>query len=103
MDANDTGKGVQPLDDLAETLGRLLKNTVFRLSLVGALLFGGSLLVAQLIVYDTIVSSEERRVEGGLRDELAELEYLFVQGVIRRSKKPGLMVPCLRSPIRRLC
>ena len=80
MDANDTGKGVQPLDDLAETLGRLLKNTVFRLSLVGALLFGGSLLVAQLIVYDTIVSSEERRVEGGLRDELAELEYLFVQG-----------------------
>lgn len=71
---------VQPLGDLAETLGRLLKNTVFRLSLVGALLFGGSLLVAQLIVYDRLVSSEERRVEESLKTELADLETLFARG-----------------------
>ena len=73
-------RDVQPLGDLAETLGRLLRNTVFRLSLIGSLLFGISLLVAQLIVYDTIVSSEERRVEQGLIEELAELESLFAQG-----------------------
>lgn len=73
-------RDVTPLGDLAETLGRLLRNTVFRLSLVGSLLFGLSLLIAQLIVYDRIVASEERRVEQGLTEELAELEGLFVQG-----------------------
>jgi signal transduction histidine kinase len=71
---------VQPLGDLAETLGRLLKNTVFRLSLVGALLFGGSLLVAQLIVYDRIVSAEIRRIDDGLRSDLIELQSLFDKG-----------------------
>lgn len=72
-------KSAQPLGDLAETLGRLLRNTVFRLSLMGGVLFGVSLLVAQLIVYDTIVSSEERRVEAGLRGELNELGELFAR------------------------
>lgn len=80
MPAGTKSKDVQPLGDLAETLGRLLKNTVFRLALVGALLFGGSLLVAQLIVYDQIVSSEQRRLEAGLRDDLTELERLFARG-----------------------
>ena len=84
---------VQPLGDLAETLGRLLKNTVFRLSLVGALLFGGSLLVAQLIVYDRLVSSEERRVEDSLRAELAELETLFARGganAVQNAQRNGI-------------
>lgn len=82
----------QPLGDLAETLGRLLKNTVFRLSLVGALLFGGSLLVAQLIVYDRIVSAEMRRVDDGLRSDLIELQSLFEQGgdrVFQEAKRVG--------------
>lgn len=80
MNATVKRKDVQPLGDLAETLSRLLKNTVFRLSLVGAVLFGGSLLVAQLIVYDTIVSSELRRIEEGLKNELSELEIIFQRG-----------------------
>lgn len=87
-------RNVQPLGDLAETLGRLLRNTVFRLSLVGSLLFGISLLVAQLIVYDTIVSSEERRVEQGLTEELAELERLFAQGgeaALLNARQNGLL------------
>ena len=85
---------IQPLGDLAETLGRLLRNTVFRLSIVGSLLFGVSLLVAQLIVYDTIVSSEERRVEQGLTEELTELEVLFAQGgeaAIVAARRNGLL------------
>ncbi|MEM7729382.1 MAG: HAMP domain-containing sensor histidine kinase [Pseudomonadota bacterium] len=89
-------KDVHPLGDLAETLGRLLRNTVFRLSLVGSLLFGGSLLVAQLIVYDTIVSSEERRIEGGLREELVELERLFAQGgaaALQTAQRNGVIGP----------
>ncbi|MGJ8561106.1 MAG: ATP-binding protein [Litorimonas sp.] len=53
---------------------------MFRLSLVGALLFGGSLLVAQLIVYDRIVSSELRRVDEGLRNDLVEIQRLFELG-----------------------
>jgi signal transduction histidine kinase len=89
-----THNSFTPLGDLGETLGRLLRNTVFRLSLVGSLLFGGSLLVAQLIVYDTIVSSEERRTEESLEDELAELETLFLQGgagAITAAQRNGLI------------
>jgi signal transduction histidine kinase len=70
-------RDAQPLGDLAETLGRLLRNTVFRLSLVGALLFGVSLLVAQGIVYYRIVASEMNRVENSLQTELDELITLF--------------------------
>lgn len=87
-------RSVQPLGDLAETLGRLLKNTVFRLSLVGALLFGVSLLVAQLIVYDRIVSAEIRRVDDGLRSDLIELQSLFNQGgdrVFEEAKRVGAL------------
>ena len=91
-----TKKHAQPLGDLAETLGRLLKNTVFRLSLVGALLFGGSLLVAQLIVYDRLVSSEERRIEDGLNDELMRLQILFARAganAWETAKNNGIIAP----------
>lgn len=80
MPAGSNRTDVQPLGDLAETLGRLLRNTVFRLSLIGALLFGGSLLVGQLIVYYQIVSSELRRVDQDLRSDLNELEVIFDRG-----------------------
>lgn len=70
----------RPFNHLFATLGRLFRNTVFRLSLLGAVLFGVSLLVAQLIVYDRIVSSELRRIDAGLREELTELEQLFDRG-----------------------
>ncbi|WP_298913665.1 HAMP domain-containing sensor histidine kinase [uncultured Algimonas sp.] len=78
----------------ARTLGRLFRNTVFRLTLVGSLLFGVSLLVAQLIVYDRIVTSELRLVDEGLRDDLAEIDRLFVissQVAIQRAKERGLL------------
>lgn len=94
MGSSSKTADIQPLGDLAETLGRLLKNTVFRLSLVGALLFGGSLLVAQLIVYDRIVSSEIRRVDDGLRSDLIELQSLFEQGgdrVFQEAKRVGAL------------
>ena len=68
---------VQPLGDLAETLGRLLRNTVFRLSLMGAMLFGVSLLVAQGIIYYQIVASEINAVESELRSELADVRTVF--------------------------
>lgn len=67
---------------------------MFRLSIVGALLFGGSLLVAQLIVYDRIVSAEERRVEEGLKGELEELEILFARGgenALQQAQQNGLI------------
>lgn len=96
MGSPSKNRKVQPLGDLAETLGRLLKNTVFRLSIVGALLFGGSLLVAQLIVYDRIVSAEIRRVDDGLRSDLIELQSLFEQGgdrVVEEAKRVGALPP----------
>ena len=68
---------VQPLGDLAETLGRLLRNTVFRLSLIGSLLFGLSLLVAQLLVYREIVLTERTRIERTLSEDLQEFLTAF--------------------------
>ncbi|GHB01157.1 two-component sensor histidine kinase [Algimonas arctica] len=94
MGSSSKSADAQPLGDLAETLGRLLKNTVFRLSLVGALLFGGSLLVAQLIVYDRIVSAEIRRIDDGLRSDLIELQSLFEKGgdrVFQEAKRIGAL------------
>ena len=87
---------VQPLGDLAETLGRLLRNTVFRLSLIGSLLFGLSLLVAQVLVYREIVLSEQNRIENGLVDDLAELEVRFVESgskAIEAAQRAGLLPP----------
>jgi len=53
---------------------------VFRLSLVGAVLFGGIAAVAQLIVYDTIRDRRTKNgIEEGLKNELSELR-LFSNG-----------------------
>ena len=89
-------EGAQPLGDLAETLGRLMRNTVFRLSLVGSLLFALSLLIAQLFAYDRIVSSELRRVEETLRDELIEYRTLAEasgQAAVQRAQALGQLPP----------
>ncbi len=85
---------VQPLGDLAETLGRLLRNTVFRLSLIGSLLFGLSLLVAQLLVYQEIVGSEQSRIEQELMQDLEDLEFRFVDSgtqAIAAAQQAGLL------------
>ena len=77
-------------------LGRMVRNTVFRLSLLGAVLFGVSLLIAQLIVYDRIVSSEVRRIDAGLREELVELRQLFDRGgtaAVQAAQRAGILPP----------
>ena len=87
---------VQPLGDLAETLGRLLRNTVFRLSLIGALLFGFSLLIAQLFAYDRVITSEIRRVETTLLAEFRSLDQLGQregENAVRRAQAAGIIPP----------
>ncbi len=87
---------VQPLGDLAETLGRLLRNTVFRLSLIGALLFGLSLLVAQLLVYREIVLSEQTLIERRLADELQNTMLVFGSGgetALGEARRGGILPP----------
>ena len=93
-------ENAQPLGDLAETLGRLLRNTVFRLSLVGALLFGVSLLVAQAIVYYQIVQAERVRIEDDLQNDLRNLSELFTSaGDTAIKEARGTLLPGPNEPL----
>jgi len=56
---------------------KLSRNTLFRLSLLGAFLFVGSLFVAMGYVYFATISSEIRRVDTALLTEIKELEKLY--------------------------
>ena len=72
--------------------------------MVGAILFGGSLLVGQLIVYDRIVSSEIRRVEEGMKSELGELVTLFDRGgrvAVEAAQAAGRLPPGPNSRLTR--
>lgn len=82
--------------NMAATFGRLIRNTVFRLALLGATLFGVSLLIAQLFIYDAIVSSELRRIEAGLREELVDLQEIFDRGgmaAVQSAQRAGILPP----------
>ncbi len=66
---------------------KLYRNTLFRLSLLGAFLFVGSLFIAMGYVYFATIESELRRVDKALVEEFSEFQIIFeekgLQGVDR--------------------
>lgn len=72
---------------MLEAIRKLYKNTLFRLSLLGAFLFVGSLFIAMGYVYFATIQSELRRVDKALVAEFSEFQTIFeekgLQGVDR--------------------
>lgn len=62
---------------MLNAISKLLRNTLFRLSLLGTLLFTVSVLVSLAYVYFATISSELRRVDQELATEMAELQTLY--------------------------
>ena len=62
---------------MIEAIKKLSRNTLFRLSLLGAFLFVGTLFIAMGYVYFATISSEIRRVDTALLTEIKELEQLY--------------------------
>jgi len=62
---------------MIEALKKLSRNTLFRLSLLGAFLFVISLFVAMGYVYYATIESELRRVDRTLETEFAEFQNIF--------------------------
>lgn len=62
---------------MLNVLSKLFRNTLFRLSLLGAVLFVISLLVSLAYVYYATISSELRRVDQTLVAEMDELQRLY--------------------------
>jgi len=62
---------------MIEALKKLSRNTLFRLSLLGAFLFVVSLFVAMGYVYYATIESELRRVDRALETEFAEFQNIF--------------------------
>jgi len=59
------------------SLRKLYRNTLFRISLLGALLFALSLFVALGYIYYATIYSELRRVDAANEAEIAELQSLY--------------------------
>ncbi len=64
---------------MLNALAKLFRNTLFRLSLLGAVLFVVSLLISLAYVYFATISSELRRVDQELVAEMEELQDVFDQ------------------------
>ncbi len=62
---------------MLEAIRKLYKNTLFRLSLLGAFLFVASLFVAMGYVYYATIESELRRVDRALETEFTEFQNIF--------------------------
>ena len=62
---------------MPDAIRKLYRNTLFRLSLLGAFLFVVSLFVAMGYVYFATISSEIRRVDRTLEAEFAEFQKIF--------------------------
>lgn len=62
---------------MIEAIKKLSKNTLFRLSLLGAFLFVASLLVVAASIYYATVTSELRRVDQVVESEHAEFQKIF--------------------------
>ena len=58
---------------------KLFRNTLFRLSLLGAVLFLASLLISLAYVYFATISSELRRVDQLIEEEMGELQSLYFE------------------------
>ena len=67
------------------TIRKLYRNTLFRLSLLGALLFVLSLFVALGYIYYATIESELRRVDRANEAEITELQEFYDRAGGRRS------------------
>ena len=65
---------------MIEAIKKLSKNTLFRLSLLGAFLFVGSLLIVAASIYYATVTAELRRVDQVIESEHAEFQKIFEEG-----------------------
>ncbi len=76
------------------SLRKLYRNTLFRLSLLGALLFVLSLFAALGYVYYAVVESELRRVDRSIDDEIGEIKQAFQEAGmagVQQAKVSGLI------------
>ena len=62
---------------MIKAIKKLYRNTLFRLSLLGAFLFVASLFVAMGYVYYATIESELRRVDRALETEFTEFQNIF--------------------------
>lgn len=85
---------------MIDAVQKLLRNTLFRLSLLGATLTMVSVAAALGLVYYSMIESELRRVEQANIDEIAELQNLYDEGGAARVKaaKAAGIVPQNLSP-----
>ncbi len=65
---------------MIEAIKKILRNTLFRLSLLGAFLFVLSLFAALGYIYYATIFSELRRVDASISDEIAELQVVYDKG-----------------------
>ena len=69
---------------MIEAIKKLSRNTLFRLSLLGAFLFVVSLAVALGYVYFATITAELNRVDRSIEAEIAELQKIYDTGAIER-------------------
>jgi len=62
---------------MIEAIKKLSRNTLFRLSLLGAFLFVASLMIVAISVYYATVTAELRRVDRLVETEHAEIQKIF--------------------------
>ena len=75
---------------------KLYRNTLFRLSLLGALLFVLSLCVALGYIYYATIESEFRRVDRANEAEIAELQDFYDaagKDAVEKARLAGLLSP----------
>ncbi|MEP4051476.1 MAG: HAMP domain-containing sensor histidine kinase [Litorimonas sp.] len=78
------------------SLRKLYRNTLFRLSLLGALLFVLSLFVALGYIYYATIESELRRVDRANEAEIAELQTFYDRAggaAVEQARQAGLIGP----------
>ena len=78
------------------SIRKLYRNTLFRLSLLGALLFVLSLFVALGYIYYATIESEFRRVDRANEAEIAELQDFYDaagRDAVERARQVGLISP----------
>lgn len=77
------------------SLRKLYRNTLFRLSLLGALLFVLSLFAALGYVYYAVVESELRRVDRAIDEEISQMKLAFDEAGkagVEQAKGAGLLL-----------
>ncbi len=81
---------------MIEAIKKLSRNTLFRLSLLGAFLFVVSLAVALGYVYFATITAELNRVDRSIEAEIAELQKIYDTGAIEQveaAKASGVLQP----------